>query len=766
MKTIKFLSKVLWTLMLCVVFASCEEDYGEDNDNNFEPQTYNVAGKVEKGPFVSGSEITIQPMSGQMQALGTMYTSTIQDHLGNFSFGSKLFESPYAELTANGYFFNEVTGLLSSGILHLRAIVDLSKSETVNVNILTHIKYQRVMRLIAQGKTYTAANDQAQKELFRAFGLEKYAGKDASQYSIIEGSDESAALVAISSLVLVERTEAAVTEYLARLCKEFGNDGVFSETTKKQIKSDREKLADKLSDIRYNIRSRYNDLGIDVEVPPLAPFFDWDDDGVVGNETLQEGETVTLEKRLLEVPGEGGTYTIKIDAPIDVFLESQVKSPEGPSDNVYYDAQLYKGYYNHNLSYVASISENVLSIRVNPANSRSQKTAYIYLYDFLGNMLDTISIIQDGVTNIEMPQLGEGGCMAVGAMFSELAGAVSCFNLIEQWYHYNELTQGVDRYISPDYTTIADMWKYFYNANNRCLQIRDADAQALGVYGEVLDVFSAMMYYNMVVAWGDVPYVLDYDKIMNGDFYFARTDQNEILNDLVQKLTITIDLLEEKKNESLNLKVMDDMNKLFFVSKDVARILLADIHMYRGQYAEAQDFLKGVIDAGFYSLDATNYSDPETIEDLSASETIDNPSATRTSSELIFALEASGGTRSTRAADIVIRQSPLIPMMNYTDVLLSYAECLYHTGDTDAAKKVLQQVVDAKGIEIAEGVFEGITDARQQLFLYSIGNFAFFKRNGIAVKELGIKEYQQLLPIPRQELYTDPNMTQNPGYES
>lgn len=740
-------------LLLCVTFTSCEEDHGID----FEPQTYSVSGKVEKGPFVSGSEITIQPMSGQMQALGTMYTSTIQDHLGNFYFGSKLFESPYAELTANGYFFNEVTGQLSAGTLYLRAIVDLSKNATVNVNILTHIKYQRVLNLIAQEKTYAEANSQAQAELFKAFGLEKYAGKDASQYSIIEGTEESAALVAISSLVLVGRTEAAVTEYLARLCKEFGNEGVFADDTKKQIKDDREKLADKLNDIRDNIRSRYNDLGIDVEVPPLVPFFNWDDDGVVGNETLQEGETITLEKRSLEVPCEGGTYTIKIDAPIDVFLESQIES--SPNIDVSYGEyfELYKEYYNPNLSYTANISDNVLSIRVNPANSRSQRTAYVYLYDFLGNMLDTISIKQDGATNIEIPQLGEGGYHVVAAMFSELAGAVSNFNLIEQWYHYNELTQSADGFASSDNVNIADMWEYFYEANNRGLQIRNADAQALGVYDEVLDVFSAMIYYNMVVVWGDVPYILDYDKIMSGDFYFARTDQNEILDDLTQRLNVSIEVLEEKKNESLNLKEMDDMNKLFFVSKDVARILLADVYMYRGQYAEAQSLLKDVIDAGFYSLDATNYSNPETI---------DNLLTTRTSSELIFALDASGGTRSTRATDIVIRQPLLIPMMNYTDVLLSYAECLYHTGDTGTAEKVLRQIVDAKGIEIAEGVFEGITDARQQLLLYGIGNFAFYKRNRIAMEELGIKEYQQLLPIPQQELYANPNMTQNPGYDS
>ncbi len=756
MKTLKYLHGLL-ALMLCVLFVSCEEEGNDD----FVPQTYNVSGKVEKGPFVSGSAITIQPMSAQMQALGTMYTSTILDHLGNFSFGSKLFESPYAELTANGYFFNEVTGALSSGTLYLRAIVDLSKSATVNVNILTHIKYQRVLNLIAQGMTYASANEQAQEELFAAFGLQKYADKDASQYSIIEGTAESAALIAISSLILVDRTEAAVTEYLARLCREFGENGSFSDETREVIKSDREKVADKLKDIRSNIKYRYNDLGIEVEVQNLAFFFDWDNDGTAGNETLKEGESITLETKLLEVPYSGGTYTVKIDAPIEVCLEPQIESPETPGDNFFFNTDLYKGYPNLNISYVADIKDNVLSVRIEPSNSRTQRNKSIYLYDFMGNVLDTLSIKQDGNPNAEIPQLGENGCMVIAAMASDLAKALSSYSVIEQLYHYNkdvlayQPTGLVDNRFLPSDGSIADMWGAFYKANSRILQIQDYDASALGVYSEILDVFSAMIYYNMVVAWGDVPYLLDYDKIMSAGFYFTRTDQDDILDDLARKLTAAIDVLEEKKNESLNLKVLDDMNKFFFVSKDVASILLSNIYMYRGKYAEAKALLLDVIEAGFYTLDESNYSTTETIDRLSAE---------RTSSELIFAFDASSDTRSTRATDIVIRQPLVIPLMTYTDVLLSYAECLYHEGSKDDAVKYLRQVADAKGIVVSDNLFDGIKDARRQLLLYSIGNFAFYKRNGIAVEELAIKEYQQLLPIPQSELDCNPNMTQNKGY--
>ena len=97
------LKQLFYLLPACMVlFQSCSED--ENLGEGFKPQTYNVSGKVEKGPFISGSTITIQPMNEKLQVLGSLYATTIQDDMGNFSFGSKMFEAPYAELTANGYF--------------------------------------------------------------------------------------------------------------------------------------------------------------------------------------------------------------------------------------------------------------------------------------------------------------------------------------------------------------------------------------------------------------------------------------------------------------------------------------------------------------------------------------------------------------------------------------------------------------------------------------------------------------------------------------
>ena len=77
----------------------------------------------------------------------------------------------------------DLSGSLSEGVLVLRALVDLSDKSTVNVNILTHLKYPRIKKLIELGKSFKDANTQAQTELLKLFGLQKYASKDVSQFS-------------------------------------------------------------------------------------------------------------------------------------------------------------------------------------------------------------------------------------------------------------------------------------------------------------------------------------------------------------------------------------------------------------------------------------------------------------------------------------------------------------------------------------------------------------------------------------------------------
>ena len=728
----------------CFLTFSCSDDGGGEN---YEPTTYNVSGKVEKGPFISGSTITMQPMDAKMQASGETYSATITDNAGNFTFGSKLFDAPFAELTANGYFFNEVDGDLSSGTLNLRALVDLSDKSTVNVNILTHLKYQRVLNLVGQGDSFKSANRQAQQELFAAFGLSAYADTDASQYSIISGTDEAAALIAVSSLILVDRSEAAVTEYLAKLCREFGQDGKFSAETEAQINDDKDKLADRLGSIRDNIVNRYASLGFDVEVKELARYFDWDGDGTAGNETLGEGETVTLETTSINAPAEGGTYTIRITSPIPVYLEPQI----GDDDSILSPnlPEIYEDMASLSVSLDKSIDGDVLTLVVKPLKSRAEQRATVNLYDCLGNVVATVNIVQEGDKDASLPLLSEDGKGMAESMMKTLASGFSNYNLVEQYYHYNRQAGFVPDYVSPESGTIYDCWQRFYNFNYNCEILRRLDGQMLSVYGDILNVHSVMMYYYAVVAWGGVPYVTGDDYNPGEIVYYQRTSPDEIFSDLKNKLSNAIGGLDEKRNRPLK-----DINNMFFVSKDVARILLADINMYQHDYNSAASLLAKVINNGFYALDNSNYSKPETI---------DNIVANNGGEEVIFAVNGGSGTR-TRAG-ITIQSPNLVTLMTYTDVMLSYAECMYRMGDMQSAERYLNTVARAKGVSFSgDNVLAKIADARRRLMLYSFGNFAFFKRSGLAAAEYGVEDYRLLWPIPLSELHSNPNMTQNPGY--
>lgn len=735
-----------------VLFSSCGENQ-QTGEESFEPHTYNVSGKVEKGPFVSGSTITIQPMDSKLQVRGDFYSSTIQDDMGNFSFGSKLFEAPYAELTANGYFFNEVDGNLSSGTLSLRALVDLSDETTVNVNVLTHLKYQRVQKLVGEGMSFKEANTQAQKELFTSFGLQRYEDKDASSFSIIGGTDESAALIAISSLLMVGRSEAALTEYLAKLCKEFGENGSFTESTREQMKKDRNTLAGQLSAVRNHVINRYEEIGLPVEVKELTYYFDWDNDGVAGNETLQEGQTVTLETTNIQVPNQGGSYTIKISSPVPVYLNpinSEGNESYPPLTSESYFTNIYENVEDTSVSLEKTLEDNVLTIKVAPLNSRTSKTTSVKVYDCMETVVGEVNIEQEGNRDLSVPKLGENGKSVVAGFASDLGKSFSQWSMIEQYYHYNKEANLVTQYITPSATVISDIWSSFYRANNINLMFKEVDAEQLGVYQSYFDVWSTLYYYYMVVAWGDVPYVDNMDFSLEDSFNISKTSQTEIFSHLIEKLQEAMDNLEEKKNESLK-----DANGFFFLSKDVARVLLANIYMYQGNYQQAESLLAKVISNGFYTLDSSNYNQRETITDLY------NNGAGK---ETILAIR--NETMTSTRGNISLGIPAIVPVMTYTDVCLSYAECLSKNGKVLQAENQLDKVIDAKGIQVSgTNILDKIKSARLQLTLYCDVNFAFLKRTGFAKDVYGIvEEYRLLLPIPENELAMNSHIWQNPGY--
>ena len=248
---------------------------------------------------------------------------------------------------------------------------------------------------------FTTANEQAQRELLDAFGLSSHIKKDVSSISMTDGTDEAAALIATSSLILMDRSDAELAEYIAALSSEFGGLGYFYNRT--QFKYDVYYLARDLSTIKDNLINKYQSLNKTVSINDLFRFIDWNSDGIVGNEVLKEGESVVAPS-VVEIPAEGGYLTVQITSPIRIYLEAQVavyEKNDGSSGEIVVVPGIGGGgssraRSSRGIQYECSIDEYDNTLRINAAalGSSEPQTEKLELYDYVGNVVATIKLMQ------------------------------------------------------------------------------------------------------------------------------------------------------------------------------------------------------------------------------------------------------------------------------------------------------------------------------------------------------------------------------------
>ena len=109
-----------------------------------------LVGVAEKGPFRYGTSVKLIELDSSQHLADSKRThkTCILNADGNFSFDSVDFVSPYLRVKASGYFRNELTGGLSSSLVTLEAVVDVTEKDSVNVNMLTHMEAPRVLKLV------------------------------------------------------------------------------------------------------------------------------------------------------------------------------------------------------------------------------------------------------------------------------------------------------------------------------------------------------------------------------------------------------------------------------------------------------------------------------------------------------------------------------------------------------------------------------------------------------------------------------------------
>ena len=259
----KFISKSITLLMAIAsagMLSACLDDKvagGVTEDAGLAIKDLNVAGLAQKGPFVKGSVVTVQGVDCKtMKFTEEEFMGKVKSNKGDFGVDDVNLSATCALFAVSGYYMNEFTGEKSSDKLTLHAITDLKDRKHVNINVLTELEYERVMKLVSKEKmSFDDAKMQAEKEILTALGLvdrfESFEG-----LSIYEKGDGNAALLATSVMLQSDLDAEKLTDRLDGFASSITESGEWDdEKTRKKMTdwADSAKSRGKYETIRDNL---------------------------------------------------------------------------------------------------------------------------------------------------------------------------------------------------------------------------------------------------------------------------------------------------------------------------------------------------------------------------------------------------------------------------------------------------------------------------------------------------------------------------------
>lgn len=197
-----------------------------------------ISGFAQKGPLKKGGSVTIIELDGEtLEETGKKITGTILSDSGNYSISDVSLVSQYAIIEATGDYRNEIYTSQNESTL-LRALVDLSTHDKVNINVMTTMIYKRIFNLYDSGMNFPAAKRKAEKEFLREFGFTGDIGS-FEELDILKMGDGDAALLATSILLARDVINPDPTDdvtWRAAFTDDFSTDGKWDdEELKTQI---------------------------------------------------------------------------------------------------------------------------------------------------------------------------------------------------------------------------------------------------------------------------------------------------------------------------------------------------------------------------------------------------------------------------------------------------------------------------------------------------------------------------------------------------
>lgn len=270
-----------------------------DQINQFKSGNYLLEGKIQKGPFIQGTNVFVRELDSKLRQTGISFFTQTEDNTGLFRIDVEM-STPFAEIIATGPYFNEITGQVSDAIITLRAIVNLSESPVVNVNVLTDITRNRIVEIVKEGKTINEARIQAEAEVARFFGYNEEEIINFQTLDIAEDGIRNSALLAVSAITQQNHTASTLQEFLSKLGQDFKDNGKIDDENLIQKVKDNSAQLD-LTQIRENLENRYLNIESIASIPSFENFIDTDGNGQINGTDdtqlvvipLQEGDIIS-----------------------------------------------------------------------------------------------------------------------------------------------------------------------------------------------------------------------------------------------------------------------------------------------------------------------------------------------------------------------------------------------------------------------------------------------------------------------------------------
>ncbi len=337
--------KILVSIAASMILAACSNDNvagGASGDSGITAvKDWEVAGVSQKGPFVTGSAVTVQELDGiTLKQTGKSFKGSIKSDKGDFAIKDINLESQYAILEASGYYRDEISGKKSSGTVTLYALTDLSNRKTVNINLLTHLEFERVKYLVADKKMPLAdAKAKAEKEILESFAIDgEFA--ESEDLNIFESGDGNAALLAVSVLMQSDADVAGLTERMGEFSIALAEGGSWDDADTKTAIADWAcdvDLKGTLANVRKNVESwKYAD-----SVPSFEKYvtnFWWDNYGLGYCNSKRENETKRNVNKLSKLYNEyfvceKGRWRIPEDEKSSSSSRHSGRDPESSSSS-------------------------------------------------------------------------------------------------------------------------------------------------------------------------------------------------------------------------------------------------------------------------------------------------------------------------------------------------------------------------------------------------------------------------------------------------